>query len=198
MCTQGDCAYSAREDRRRSVMASRRCRSCSARRDRRRALLGCGHTPHPPIYPFSAPPKRGPWWWCRSCGGARVGAAIGAGDIEPRQRDHVNSSLIAEYRAIEFVRRLIDDGALKPAPDRRIPPHQRHRIDLGFIRQEVSASSRLNTDFGFLRDACPPAAARTAGFSTSTLTTSGAQHARSARGRCAPSGTKRCRPAPIC
>ena len=61
-----------------------------------------------------------------------------------------NSSLIAEYRAIEFVRRLIDDGALKhgtgPGEYRRINVH---RIDLGFIGKKLTPQSRLNTDFDF-------------------------------------------------
>ena len=61
-----------------------------------------------------------------------------------------NSSLVAEYRAIEFVRRLIDEGALKrgtgPGEYRRINVH---RIDLGFIGKKLTPSSRLNTDFDF-------------------------------------------------
>ena len=61
-----------------------------------------------------------------------------------------NSSLVAEFRAIEFVRRLIDDGALKrgigPGEYRRINVH---RIDLGFIGRKLTPSSRLNTDFDF-------------------------------------------------
>jgi NTE family protein len=61
-----------------------------------------------------------------------------------------NASLIAEYRAIEFVRRLIDEGALKrgmgPGEYRRINVH---RVDLGFIGRKLSAQSRLNTDFDF-------------------------------------------------
>jgi NTE family protein len=61
-----------------------------------------------------------------------------------------NSSLIAEYRAIEFVRRLIDQGALKhgtgPGEYRRINVH---RVDLGFVGKKLTPQSRLNTDFDF-------------------------------------------------
>ena len=61
-----------------------------------------------------------------------------------------NASLIAEYRAIEFVRRLIDEGALKhgtgPGEYRRINVH---RIDLGFVGKKLTPQSRLNTDFDF-------------------------------------------------
>jgi NTE family protein len=61
-----------------------------------------------------------------------------------------NASLISEYRAIEFVRRLIDQGALKrgtgPGEYRRINVH---RIDLGFIGRKLTPESRLNTDFDF-------------------------------------------------
>jgi NTE family protein len=61
-----------------------------------------------------------------------------------------NASLIAEYRAIEFVRRLIDQGALPhgtgPGEYRRINVH---RIDLGFIGKKLTADSRLNIDYDF-------------------------------------------------
>jgi NTE family protein len=61
-----------------------------------------------------------------------------------------NASLIAEYRAIEFVRRLIDQGVLKrgtgPGEYRRINVH---RIDLGFVGRKLTPQSRLNTDFDF-------------------------------------------------
>ncbi len=61
-----------------------------------------------------------------------------------------NASLIAEYRAIEFVRRLIDEGALKhgtgPGEYRRINVH---RVDLGFVGKKLTPASRLNTDFDF-------------------------------------------------
>ena len=61
-----------------------------------------------------------------------------------------NASLITEYRAIEFVRRLIDEGALKhgtgPGEYRRINVH---RVDLGFVGKKLTPQSRLNTDFDF-------------------------------------------------
>jgi NTE family protein len=67
-----------------------------------------------------------------------------------------NSSLIAEYRAIEFVARLIDDGRLPhgtgPGDYRRINVH---RIALESTFQGLTADSKLDTDYDFfetLRD----------------------------------------------
>jgi NTE family protein len=61
-----------------------------------------------------------------------------------------NASLVAEYRAIEFVSRLIDQGTLPrgtgPGEYRRINVH---RIDLGFIGKRLTSASRLNNDFDF-------------------------------------------------
>src|SRR3954464_13410258 len=61
-----------------------------------------------------------------------------------------NASRIAESRAIEFVRRLIGEGALKhgtgPGEYRRINVH---RVDLGFVGKKLTPASRLNTDFDF-------------------------------------------------
>lgn len=67
-----------------------------------------------------------------------------------------NSSLLAEVRAIEFVARLIDEGRLPhgtgPGAYRRI---NLHRIALDVIGHELTAASRMSTDFEFfefLRD----------------------------------------------
>jgi len=61
-----------------------------------------------------------------------------------------NSSLVAEYRAIEFVGRLIDQGRLPrgtgPGEYRRINVH---RVDLGFIGKRLTPVSRMNADFDF-------------------------------------------------
>lgn len=67
-----------------------------------------------------------------------------------------NSSLLSEVRAIEFVARLIDEGRLPhgtaPGEYRRI---NLHRIALDVIGHDLSAASRMSTDFEFfefLRD----------------------------------------------
>jgi NTE family protein len=67
-----------------------------------------------------------------------------------------NSSLLAEVRAIAFVARLIDEGRLPhgtaPGEYRRI---NLHRIALDVIGHDLSAASRMSTDFEFfefLRD----------------------------------------------
>ena len=61
-----------------------------------------------------------------------------------------NSSLLAEFRAIDFVTRLIDQGKLPrgmgPGQYRRI---NFHRIALDSTFQELTAESKLNSDFDF-------------------------------------------------
>ncbi len=61
-----------------------------------------------------------------------------------------NSSLIAEYRAIEFVTRLIDQGRLPrgrgPGEYRRINVH---RIALDSAFKELTADTKLDSDFSF-------------------------------------------------
>jgi NTE family protein len=67
-----------------------------------------------------------------------------------------NSSLIAEYRAIDFVTRLIDQGRLprgrQEGEYRRINVH---RVALDSAFKQLTADSKLNSDFAFfelLRD----------------------------------------------
>ena len=61
-----------------------------------------------------------------------------------------NSSLIAEYRAIDFVTRLIDQGRLPRGQGageyRRINVH---RIALDSAFKELTADSKLDSDFAF-------------------------------------------------
>jgi NTE family protein len=63
-----------------------------------------------------------------------------------------NSSLLAEYRAIEFVARLIDQGRLPrgmgPGEYRRV---NAHRIVLGDGQKVYSADTKLSTDYDFFR-----------------------------------------------
>jgi NTE family protein len=74
-----------------------------------------------------------------------------------------NSSLLAEFRAIDFVTRMIDQGKLPhgtgPGEYRRINVH---RITLDSTFKELTAQSKLNSDFDFfqmLRDGGRKAAA---------------------------------------
>jgi NTE family protein len=85
--------------------------------------------------------------------------------MTPRAQDEImnrineitfNSSLIAEYRAIDFVTRLIDQGRLPrgqgPGEYRRINVH---RIALEAAFKQLTADSKLDSDFAFfemLRD----------------------------------------------
>ena len=61
-----------------------------------------------------------------------------------------NSSLLAEFRAIEFVGRLIDQGRLPrgtgPGEYRRINVH---RIALDGDARSLTADSKLNNDYDF-------------------------------------------------
>src|ERR1700681_3928273 len=79
--------------------------------------------------------------------------------MTPRTQDEImnrineitfNSSLIAEYRGIEFVTRLIDQGRLPRGQGageyRRINVH---RIALDSAFKELTAASKLDSDFGF-------------------------------------------------
>jgi NTE family protein len=61
-----------------------------------------------------------------------------------------NSSLLSEFRAIEFVCRLIDQGVLprgmEPGKYRRI---NMHRISLDSVFDHLTASSKMDSDFDF-------------------------------------------------
>jgi NTE family protein len=63
-----------------------------------------------------------------------------------------NSSLASEFRAVEFVARLIDRGQLQrgtgPGHYRRI---NAHRIVLGENQKSYSADTKLSTDYDFFR-----------------------------------------------
>ena len=63
-----------------------------------------------------------------------------------------NSSLLAEYRAIEFVGRLIDQGRLSRGVGlgqyRRV---NAHRIVLGDGQKAYSADTKLSNDYDFFR-----------------------------------------------
>jgi NTE family protein len=110
-----------------------------------------GYTANPPIYPFFRTTETEDVLVVQINPVVRIGEPHSAQEIMNRVNEITfNASLIAEYRAIDFVRRLIDEGALKrgmgPGEYRRINVH---RVDLGFIGKKLSASSRLNTDFDF-------------------------------------------------
>lgn len=59
-----------------------------------------------------------------------------------------NSALIAEMRAIEFVRRLLDEGSLDDKRYRRMLVHM---IEARKQMRPLGASSKMNTELGFLR-----------------------------------------------
>jgi NTE family protein len=110
-----------------------------------------GYTANPPIYPFFRTTETEDVLVVQINPVLRPDTPRTAQQIVNRINEITfNASLISEYRAIEFVRRLIDQGALKrgtgPGEYRRINVH---RVDLGFIGRKLTPESRLNTDFDF-------------------------------------------------
>jgi NTE family protein len=110
-----------------------------------------GYTANPPIYPFFRTTETEDVLVVQINPVLRLSTPRSSQEIVNRINEITfNASLVAEYRAIEFVRRLIDQGALPrgtgPGQYRRINVH---RIDLGFIGKKLTPESRLNTDYDF-------------------------------------------------
>jgi NTE family protein len=110
-----------------------------------------GYTANPPIYPFFRTTHTEDVLVVQINPVLRASTPQTSQEIVNRINEITfNASLIAEYRAIEFVRRLIDEGALKhgtgPGEYRRINVH---RVDLGLVGKKLTPQSRLNTDFDF-------------------------------------------------
>ncbi|THU01979.1 patatin-like phospholipase family protein [Lampropedia puyangensis] len=59
-----------------------------------------------------------------------------------------NASLLSELRAIEFVRRLLDEGRLDASQYKSM---RMHRIDGGAFLQTFGSDSKLRSDIGFLQ-----------------------------------------------
>ncbi len=78
----------------------------------------------------------------------REGTPKTARDILSRMNEITfNASLMREYRAIDFVSRLIDDGRLDPADYKHVLIH---RIDGDPHLKPLGASSKLNAEWAFL------------------------------------------------
>jgi NTE family protein len=110
-----------------------------------------GYTANPPIFPFFRTTETEDVLVVQINPVLRAATPNSAQEIMNRVNEITfNSSLVSEYRAIEFVTRLIDQGTLPrgtgPGQYRRINVH---RIDLGFIGKRLTPASRLNTDFDF-------------------------------------------------
>ncbi len=110
-----------------------------------------GYTANPPIYPFFRTTETEDVVVVQINPVLRPSTPHSSQEIANRVNEITfNASLIAEYRAIEFVRRLIDQGALPhgtgPGQYRRINVH---RIDLGHVGRKLTTESRLNTDYDF-------------------------------------------------
>ena len=78
---------------------------------------------------------------------------LGVPDTVPEIMDRMNevtfnASLLAELRAIEFVRRLLAEGKLDP---RRYKDVRMHRIDGGSVLAGMGFASKARADLGFLR-----------------------------------------------
>jgi NTE family protein len=110
-----------------------------------------GYTSNPPIFPFFRATQTEDVLVVQINPVSRPSTPTSAQQILNRINEITfNSSLVAEYRAIEFVQRLIDQGRLPRGTGsgeyRRINVH---RIDFGFIGKKLTPASRLNTDFDF-------------------------------------------------
>lgn len=111
-----------------------------------------GYTSNPPIFPFFRSTATEDVLVVQINPVARPMTPRSAQQILNRINEITfNASLAAEYRAIEFVSRLIDQGKLKRGTGegeyRRINVH---RVDLGYIGRKLTPESRLNTDYDFL------------------------------------------------
>jgi len=78
---------------------------------------------------------------------------LGVPDTVPEIMDRMNevtfnASLLAELRAIEFVRRLLAEGKLDP---RRYKDVRMHRIDGGSVLAGLGFASKARADLAFLR-----------------------------------------------
>ena len=60
-----------------------------------------------------------------------------------------NASLLREFRAIDFVNRMLDEGRLDPARYRR---NRVHRIDAGKALERFSASTKFDTSRSFFEE----------------------------------------------
>jgi NTE family protein len=110
-----------------------------------------GYTANPPIFPFFRTTEAEDVLVVQINPVARPATPTSAQEILNRVNEITfNASLVSEYRAIEFVTRLIDQGRLPrgtgPGEYRRINVH---RIDLGVVGKKLTPASRLNTDFDF-------------------------------------------------
>jgi NTE family protein len=110
-----------------------------------------GYSANPPIFPFFRTTQTEDVLVVQINPVARPTTPTSARQILNRINEITfNASLVSEYRAIEFVNRLIDQGRLPRGTGagkyRRI---NMHRIDLGFIGKRLTPASRLNADFDF-------------------------------------------------
>ncbi len=110
-----------------------------------------GYTSNPPIYPFFRTTATEDVLVVQINPVTRIGTPKSSQEILNRVNEITfNASLLAEYRAIEFVTRLIDQGRLpRGTGDGEYRRINIHRIDLGFIGKRLTPASRLNIDFDF-------------------------------------------------
>ena len=155
-----------------------------------------GYTANPPIFPFfRTTADRGRAGGADQSGGARSRRRTSAQEIVNRINEITfNSSLIAEYRAIEFVAPADRPG---PAAARhragRVPAHQRASHRSRLHRQEADAGQPAQHRFRFLRDAASRRPPRRAALPRCAFRRyRRAQHDRSARRKCAPKAASSC------
>ncbi|WP_018183274.1 patatin-like phospholipase family protein [Kaistia granuli] len=80
----------------------------------------------------------------------RSAVPISAKEILERMSEITfNASLLREFRAIDFVNRMLDEGRLDPARYRR---NRVHRIDAGRALERFSASTKFDTSRAFFEE----------------------------------------------
>lgn len=108
-----------------------------------------GFTGNPPLFPFFAGSPSNDIVIVQINPVFRPGTPKTAQDIQNRLNEITfNNSLLSELRAIDFVRRLIDDGMLHEGE------YQRMRLHIIHSRKEMrrlDATSKLNAEWPFLK-----------------------------------------------
>jgi NTE family protein len=110
-----------------------------------------GYMGNPPIFPFFRTSTTEDVLLVQINPARRMGAPETSTDIASRLNEiSFNAPLLAEFRAIDFVVRLIDEGKLDrgtgPGQYRRI---NLHRIQLQAERLDLSARTKTRTDYSF-------------------------------------------------
>lgn len=108
-----------------------------------------GYMGNPPLFPFFNATRSSDIMIVQINPVFRPGTPKTAAEIQNRMNEITfNSALLHELRAIEFVRRLLDNGSLPPNDYRRMNIHIVHSRK---HMRDLDASSKLNAEWSFLQ-----------------------------------------------